>query len=273
MQAKGQLQYFSLDDARRELHQRWGNVELRRHVEAFLGDRMYPGFDRWPRAFVSRFIASPDNGIDSFLWRCRYLNAPPLIGEYVGDTFLKLNPEKRGLGRLQLSLAEGGYCRVNIMDFNHQEKLPICDVVTKHGERLVDFHHRLWRMQGCDADVLDMTMAWKSLGKPIKYYVPFLAHFIAHGVIFENFLADEGEPKHQWCQDVLFPVLDTLQGEFGMGPIVVRMYPEHQTDDEDLFWWSYPKLINDYLLQFVREKGYTLVKDPWRHDSSPSTTP
>jgi hypothetical protein len=103
----------SLDEARVELNRRWHDVALRKRVEAELGDKFLPDFAARPRANSFRQLCSPDNGFAFFYQCAKYLNAEPLISEFHGDLFVNMNEEKKGLGRLRVTQADGhhGFCR------------------------------------------------------------------------------------------------------------------------------------------------------------------
>lgn len=48
--------------------------------------------------------------------------------------------------------------------------------------------------------------------------------------------------------------------------MVVREFPENQTDEEDFYWWSHSPRVNAYLLEYARQHNMPLV--PVRKGSS-----
>lgn len=262
MSMSDNILYLSLDQARVEIRRRWADEQLRRQVESFLGDFYFaPGFGQDPRGYLPRSILSPDNGYEWFRWCCNYLNLAPIVSEYTGDILLAMNEEKRGLCRLRLSLPDGRQVRVNIIEKGHSEKQRFCDVQTKHGETLVDFHRRLLRQAGQQIEIFDMTTEWQRLGRAPQYYLPYLAHCIVHGVLFENFMMEPDCKEFPFTRDVVLPAMERLNREFGCRPMVVRLYPENQSDAEDRFWWSYPPAINDFIVKYAQEHGYALISE------------
>ena len=89
--------YIPLEEARKELHKRWANAELKKQIEAELGDRLLPAFNDKPRAVLPRQLSSPDNGFAFFYQGAKYINASPYCWEFHGDIFVHINDEKKGL--------------------------------------------------------------------------------------------------------------------------------------------------------------------------------
>ena len=58
--------YVSLDEARAELKRRWADVDLKKRIEAELGDLFMPTFANKPRGISFRQLCSPDNGFTFF---------------------------------------------------------------------------------------------------------------------------------------------------------------------------------------------------------------
>lgn len=51
--------YVSLDEARAEIKRRWNDAELKKKIEAELGEKFIPPFQKNPRVVLNRQIASP----------------------------------------------------------------------------------------------------------------------------------------------------------------------------------------------------------------------
>lgn len=256
--------YMSLDEARSELHRRWNDTELRNRVETALGVRLIPQLRLGPRVYVFRQLISPDNGFMSFYYRAAYLGALPFVTEFHGDRFTWLNEEKRGLAQLRVSIGAERF-HACLFEMHPWENKSLEEIVMTGGEKLIDFHHRLFEIESIRAETEDMTGWYRDIGKPADYYYFLFAHCIAHSVLFETFL-DEDEPGdrrrrkgEQWFTDnVIRPNFERVEREFGMRPMIVRAYPPGQTDDEDFFWWSYPPRINDYIVEYARRNGLEL---------------
>ncbi len=246
--------YFSLDEAREELKKRWENIELREKIERKLGDKFLPPFQKCPRAVLNRQIASPDNGF-VFLFQCaKYINAEPIAWEEDEDIFVSFNEEKKGLGRLRVIADDRSEVLVDIMNFHDNEKKKLNECVLNTGERLVDFHHNLCKFSGYNMDIYN-NPEWRNGIKDVsEYYYYTMLHFIAHGVLFETFSFDEREKDEAgFVENVVLPNIDRVEKEFELRPLIVRLYPENQTDNEDFFWWSYPPHINDYIINYAKK--------------------
>jgi len=252
--------HLSLDEARSELKKRWENVELRKAIEAELGENFMPMFREQPRAdMASKFIASPDNGFVFFYQCAHYINAVPLVLEYSGDIFVSMNDEKKGLGRLRVVLEDGTRATVDIVDFHVNEKKKIGEVVTKSGEKLIDFHRKLMEISGYKIESPDATsVMFKNFGegKPIDWYYPYLLHFVAHGVVFDNYEAfDDDEKGIAFLKEIIEPNIKKIEEKFGLKPMVIRMYPnpENQISEEDFYWWSYLPKVNEYIIDYANK--------------------
>lgn len=253
--AFGENLYFSLDEAREELKKRWNDAELKKKVEDELGENFWPEFKDKPRAFLGRCLLSPDNGLNFLLSCANYVKAAPLNFEYLGDKYVTINEEKKGLGRLRLINDKREKILADIIDFKSNESRKINEVVTRTGESLIDFHHSLLQFAKYDIDVVDRTEWFRKIGTPDSYYYYYLSHFIAHGVLFETFLMDGDEREMSFTDNIVAPMWEAVEKKFGLKPMVVHLYPENQDDLEDFYWWSYPPNINDHLISYVKENN------------------
>lgn len=244
--------YFSLDEARAELARRWHNRELRSAVEAELAGQMLAEFCSRPRAVIFRQLLSPDNGCRFFSQAAQYVGAAPFATEFLGDIFTRNNPEKQGWGRLRATVGKRR-ALIDLVSFTANNKKKISEVVTRVGEGLADFHHRLLALGGIQIERRDLSQWLHGFGKPVDYYSPYLLHFVAHGVLFENFQIEADERENVFTQTVILPNLRKIEERFGLRSLVVRLYPENQTDDEDFYWWSYPPALNDYIVRYAKE--------------------
>lgn len=248
--------YVSLDEARASLEERRADPALLRKIEEFVGTNFMPEFKIGPKGVLWKYLLSPDNGFSFFLHQCAYTKVEPLVLEYLGDMFITINEEKKGLGRLRLTLPDGSKEVVDVMDFPPNQRKRMDEVVLKNGETLVDLHHRLLTFSGYQTGLRDQTDWAHAIGRPADYYYPYLAHFIAHGVLFESYLTDDPDEREvAFTREVVAPVMDRLENEFGLRPLIVRLFPEQQNESEDFYWWSYPPHVNEYLLSYVDEHG------------------
>ena len=71
------------------------------------------------------------------------------------------------------------------------------------------------------------------------YYRYFLAFFVCHGVLFENFVTNEEESV--FYNSVVFPAMAEVTERFGVKPLIVPAIAEEKLQDE--YWWCYPAHI------------------------------
>jgi len=249
--------YLSLDEAREELSRRRRDTELRRAVEAELGDYLLPELRDRPRSVISRHLSSPNHAYSFFYQAARYVGAMPFSWEFLSDTFSASNPDKRCLVSLRVIDANRKLI-VNIASPYGNDGKKIHDVIKHSGKRLVEFHHRLLELSGHHIEHRDMTNWYRHFGKPCDYYYKFLLNFAVHGVFFEYFLTEDEEPREGvFTNRVVLPAIRKIQEKFGIMPMIVRWLPENQSEDEDFHWQSYPKPINDYILRYANEHKLT----------------
>lgn len=254
-----EIPYVSLDEARSEVARRWSDSVLRRRVEAELGENFMPAFRDRPRGVLFRNLISPDNGFTFFFQGAKYVGAEPLVLEYHDDMFTHINDEKKGLGRLRITSDDGMRATTDIMDFHAAEMLRLSDAVLASGERLVDFHHGLFGRSGYQTQCIENSRWFRRLGKAAAYYFPLLCHFVAHGVLFETFDTEE-EKEDTFTRGIIAPAIERVKWTFGLEPLVVRLYPPEQSDEEDFYWWSYPPAINDYLVRYAQKHNLPIKK-------------
>ncbi|MBP6060564.1 MAG: hypothetical protein KA515_00990 [Candidatus Pacebacteria bacterium] len=254
--------YFTLDEAREEIKKRWSDETLKKKVEEYLSNNFIPGIQKnEPRAVFIRTIISPDNGYDFFFLNANYLGLKPLYSEYTDDLFVGLSEEKLGLARLHLIWEDGKKKLVDIVDFKNYHGKQIPDVKVVTGENLVDFHHNLLKFsQYPIGEITNVSKYFKSYGKPKDYYPYYLANFICHGVLFENFETDPSTHEYKFTNDVALSVIDLLEKQFGVKPIIVKLYPDNQTEEEDFFWWCYNSSINNFLINYVKKNNCIIKK-------------
>lgn len=248
---------ISLDEAREEIKKRWNDVELKSRIGDELGNKFMEQFKNIPRSVVFRQICPADNGFEFFYYSAKYMNTEPLVIEYLDDIFVHFNEEKKGLGRLRVKLEDGTPAMVDIMNFHENEKKKLGDCVLKTGEKLVDFHHNLFKILNHDIEIADNSKWFHDIGKASEYYYYFLLHFIAHGILFEN-LTEGDEGQRGFADDIMMPFILRIKEKFGLYPLIVRSYPDGQDSKEDFFWWCYPPLQNRYIIKYVKEQNFPL---------------
>lgn len=245
--------YVSLDEAREEIKKRWNDVELRKKVEEELGDNFWSEFKLKPRGLILKNLISPENGLVFFMQCSKYIDITPLAFECLGDVFVSLNEEKKGMGRLHVQLENKKRVVLDIINFHLWEKKKFSEIITKTEESLVDFHHKLINYSGYNIEIKDKTDWIIKKNKPSDWYYLYLLHFIAHGVLFDVFQTEEDEKEDVFTKNIVLPALEKIEEKFGKKPLIVRSYPSNQSAEEDFYWWSFPPDVNNYIIDYANK--------------------
>jgi len=253
--------YVSLDEARIELLSRWGNNELKKKIEAVLAEKggLISVFKNIkPQSVIWRSMLSPDNGFDLYYQSSNYLGCGVSPLEFLDDKFVTINEEKKALSQIRMVLGNKKVF-TELVEYNEQEGKSLRDVILKNGGKLCDFHSHLFENNYNNLVLTDISKWCKNIGKAKDYYYYFLLHFVCNGVLFESFSLEEGR-EDIFTKEVIIPAIKKIEMDFGLKPLIIKLYPENQTDEEDFYWFSYPKTINNDIISYVRENNYS-IKD------------
>lgn len=239
--------YVSLSDAKEEIQRRWNNIELRKKVEEYLGQDIPEGFRKEPRAVLFRNIITPDVESAYFIETAKKLNLKPYGLEYTQDKFCTRNSDKIAFGKLAFfeKRNKNGEAIIHyekIFDMKKDDNKRLCDIKTFKGENLVEFHHS-WLKDNVQKSLerYDMSDWVDNNGHSAKeYYKKFLAFFICHGVLFENFILD-GEEK-EFTLSTFIPAFQLVESIFGCKPLIISAMPKESFGD--IYWWCYPENVN-----------------------------
>jgi len=145
--------------------------------------------------------------------------------------------------------------------YHENELRELGECVLKTGEKLVDFHHLLLSLSDVDVETRDNTPWFRNLGHASDFYYFLLLHFVAHGVLFTNFEPYEEDGSEAiFMRDIIDPAIQKIEKRFGIKPLIVRMYPLNQNTEEDFYWWSYPKNVNDWIVEYAKKNNLTFKK-------------
>lgn len=243
--------YTTLEAAKIEIHKRWQDEDLKERVRVYLGGSIPVPFQQCPRAVLSRNIISPDHELTHFLHMAEQLNIMPIGLEGINDRFVTNNEDKMLLVKPRFLM---GYDKNHdvisqtklIVDLDMEKGKKFSEVTTLWGENLVDFHHRILRKYVTkDLELYDdfQWFAENEMKTSIEqYYKKFLALFVAHGVLFENF-TNEGD-EERFTAEVFLPALHEIIQTFGKAPLIIPAQPEDEV--MDVYWWCYPReVMND----------------------------
>lgn len=243
--------YTSLDVAKREVWRRWNDKELRKKVEDFLGGDIPEIFKNFPRSVLGRHVLSPNFELLHFLQLANTIGLRPLCVEYLHDKFVSNNIDKFYLSKL---LFYNSYCKkeehdlpqLKIMDLSDTEGKSLCDLKTIWGGSLVEFHHEIFRSLKLSyyIDNIDISDYLKIKGGvAIKYYIYYLALYICHGVLFENYLVDRKQVD--FTEKVVLPSCKKIGEIFGVKPLIVPLVPFNE--ENDLHWRFYPECVKNVI--------------------------
>jgi len=244
--------YTPLEEAKREIVRRWNDKELKKKVEKFLGGDIPKFLKNEPRAAFVRDVISPNNELFYFLDIADLIGLKPVFIEYGIGKFVAKNLNKYHLCNMYFYHGldkKGGYKidHTRIVDFNKMEGKNFNKIKTIWNDKFIDFHHNLLQKAIPDIDINDIVdfSKWfdKHKGKGGSYYLDYLALFLCHGVLFDNFILDNGE--REFTQKKILPSLRKLTKIFGIKPLVVPI-TSIETDC-DLWSWLYPGDVKKYL--------------------------
>ncbi|MEI6400084.1 MAG: hypothetical protein WCO58_01010 [bacterium] len=225
------------------LEERKNNTELIKKVLDFLNEDIPEPLKDQQRAVLFRQLSTPNYETLRFLTITDGLDLKNLFWEYTEDKFTSNNEYKKSLGKLMFFEGEGKkggqkIKRSTVIDFNSFNGKKISEVKTLNGMSLLDFHHLLMEKKAPIKPNYFDASQWLSLhGKTSEeYYDNFLALFITHGVLFENFLMDGSEGDFTF--NVFLPAFKRIYEKFGVKPLIVALEPTEVEGSE--FWYCHP---------------------------------
>jgi len=245
--------YTPISEAVDELEKRQ-KENLKSRMATYLPAGVPEVFDNRNYAVIFRQLATPNHesrrfvslvdAIDEFI---------PMFFEYLDDKFTDNNDWKYYLGKLPFFHGigkKGGekITRSNIIDFNISRGKKINEVKTLWGQSLIDFHHNFfdesYKEKNKDVVFFDAS-EWfsKSGGNAKDYYKNFLALFISHGILFENFMLDHKELK--FTKEIFLPAFIQVLNDVGKKPLIVALEPTEV--ESDLFWFCHPGFTKSFV--------------------------
>ncbi len=243
--------YSKFFDAITEVKARWENDDLRKAVEERLGGDIPEVFQQGPKATIVRYIASPN--VESYYFHdlAELSGLDPLYLEFTQDKFVAKNPSKYHLCKLSsVSEENSGEKSVKVVDFNKYEGKLLSEIETLNGKRLVQFHHDLFTKSsaGIQKPFIYDFSEWflKHRNKNGFYYFDYLALFVCHGVLFENFLGDKEESN--FTDEIVKPAFEEIERVFGVKPLIFPLQPIKVEEHKN--WYGY----KDALLEEIREE-------------------
>lgn len=248
--------YTPLTEARDEVRRRWEDPELRARVDAYLAGNIPDVLRESPKAVLSRQVMSPNFESLHFLGMARESGLEPAFFEYVHDKFVAKNIDKYYLCRLSFFSGDevsernnlNRVTRMKIIDFDDAEGKRLSDLRTFWNQALVDFHHEL---AGIFPDMArshryDCSVDFDGKGGSADdFYESYLALFVCHGILFENYLLDSRQAE--FTRRTILSAVRKVGETLGVRPLIVKLGPEGEEDE--LFWRYYPESIKHEILR------------------------
>lgn len=249
--------YTPLSEIQRELPRRRNDQRLMKNVADFLGRYLLQELTTEPKAVLSRTIISPNTEFRYFLDIAQEAGLRPLGLEY-HDTFVARNPDKYHLARLYFAHTRKNGTRflssMRVVDFHAYEGKNVTDIQTIHGASLIAFHHHLLMAAYPDMhkNIVDISQWFQTTrhASPF-YYVYFLALFVCHGVLCDNFLlGDKGEAD--FFSEKVYPSFQEIQKMFGVKPLIYPLLPIE--NEKDRQWMAYEAQLKPRVEAMLHDK-------------------
>ncbi|MDQ1300078.1 MAG: hypothetical protein QG636_746 [Patescibacteria group bacterium] len=248
-------------DVIEELQRRQEDTVLRAAVLSYLGDDLPSYFSQAPLLYMARHVATPNFETLRFLHLTESLDMQTVIGQDTSDKFVPHNTLKKALGKLSvctgMSHKEGRFHEQfqneSIIDFNETSGKPFNTITTRWGESLVDFHNELFNSFTTQPPQIVDDAPWidrHGRGNLLEHYKMFLALFVVHGVLFEDYLIED-KLEGVFVEEVLRPAFRFVEAHFGVRPLITQLTPT--SVESEAFWLSYPRQV----LDIIRERSAT----------------
>jgi len=247
-------------EALQELNRRQQDPTLRVKIEEYLEGDIPEYFKDGPILYLARHVATPNFETLRFKYLMEPFNMKAVVSQDTKDLFVPHNQAKKAL--CKLSICRGIFQKgnklnerfenISIIDFNVSNGKRFDTITTLWGERLVDFHARLFSKFMRERVENPDDAAWidrHHRGNLLEHYKKLLALFVTHGIFFEDYVMED-EHEVYFVNHVLRPACQFIEHRFGLRPIIVPLVPK--TFESNRFWVSYPKEV----LDIVRESMY-----------------
>ena len=232
--------YTHLSNALAELKQRHKNKELIAQVKKNMGTAYPSWLPDEPCLFFCRNVVTPNKETLYFLDLAKDAGLPVIFLEY-HDKFVAINKTKYHLGYIH-----SGTSKKKIIDFKDEGK-KIDTIKTLKGNKLVDFHHELSQKFITNFNsytTIDITKWFNDTRNIQAYYFNYFSLFIAHGILFENFLVGDKQ-EGKFLQEKFFPSIAKIKEVYGVKPLIYPLLPQEFERQES--WLFYPKEVYTYI--------------------------
>ena len=237
--------YTHWSDVPSELEKRASDPVLKKYVSALIQEDLPSPMTAGPVMALFRHTATSNFETLRFGMCAEVLDhLRPYIFEFSNDKFNDRNEAKYHLGKMHFHKGTDKFGAsiheaVRIIDFNSNNNVPLKDVRTLWGKSFLDLHRELFNQSipHLAQSRFDMSNWLQRHGPSAReYYKPFLALFLAHGVLFDNYMLEGKEAL--FTREVILGALLELHHECGYRPLIVSLEPTNREGDD--FWLAYP---------------------------------
>lgn len=242
-QIRGEF-YSSFSEIREELKKRKNDPTLRQRVLEYLGDDFPDFLDKGDaKAVFIRTIHTPNQEHFFFRDLAEEFELDTVFCNYVSGKLVMKNSEKYHLVKMGFfdGINKKGalmHHYKNIVNVNKNEGKSLKDVVTENGVGLEDFHISLLKALGYNEEFPDIS-EWFNKIRLDKdgYYAKFMALFVCHGVLFDNYLITD-ETEKQFFAEKVWPAFNFIKEKFGLKPLVFPVLPIKEENNSLFFFYN-----------------------------------
>lgn len=243
------------DKALNEIHRRQNDHKLRKKVEEYLQNDIPEHFKGEPILYLARQVATPNFETLRFLHLVEPVELKAVISQDIKDRFVSRNQLKRALGKMPIvqRIVRNGtgyseqYENLSIIEFNKSDGESFRSIKTRWGENLVDFHNRALAGISTASVMIVDDSEWIDRhyrGELLDHYKKFLALFLVHGIMFEDYPVLDSE-EQRFVQEILYPAYMFIKKKFGVSPLITPLLPT--SVESPKFWISYPSSVRTFI--------------------------
>jgi len=241
--------YTPLSEAREEIGRRRRDMALCERIRVALGGDIPNVFlGDFPKAFLFRYIATPNFEYLRALECAGELGIDLIYLEYLDDKFCTINPDKRCLGRLNFFHGKNVngqdiVSKDNLFDLAANDGKAFRDIVTDSGPSLLEAHHTAFRYRRNQTTVFDISGFAKRNGKvPSRAYLAYLLLFSCSGILLEEYDMESREER-RFVEEVVVPAFSSVEKKIGVRPLIVNLY---DGDPGNPIWFYYPEFMKAF---------------------------
>lgn len=115
------------------------------------------------------------------------------------------------------------------------------------------FPHELFESCQYDLEKYNNQKWIRNIKDVSNYYYLAILHFLAHEVLFGVFFDGDS-----FTNDIIIPNFEKIKEKFGVAPVIVRLYPDNQNEEEDFYWRSCPPGVNETIIKYANSNNLNI---------------